>query len=398
LGGFTDPAIFLLGGGALAGSDGNDLALSAGRVISGDFSGGAEAKKSTSQSMAIAKGITGVPSVGDNSPIEAFDSVINYNPASSGGAAVTWPELRAHDLDIEVSSGSATNVYGITARSRIRAAGSVGTYTGYYSQPFNGNLATDSEGSITTYIAFHAGLSPLIIAPISGTIGDYTGLLLDDVDANYTVSGDRVAIDIPHVDFPIRMGETVKQSISVANANTGSLQINGAFAQGGAFDAGSSIDLTALVTPVVSGAFYSNPAISMFTTHAGSNSSGMSIIGVVVNSIISGTQASALERTGLVVTTSSDSNASNNVFGMVVNNLDTTTPKYNYGISIQGVRNSTTTSAAIGISGSNVANCIAFDAQDSASTSDASAKIYWNGTNLVVWTAAGGEENISSNP
>jgi len=363
--------------GVVGGSDNGSLAVAGTKRTTGDYSG-TNQKSTGNQFVNVVESLTGVPS--DNiSPLEACDFVIDYNP----GSALTWTDARGQDIDLQTSTGTITNLAGSTARCRFLTGSTITTFTGY--QSVGPNLGgANTAGTLTNYVGFHAGFDPRITSPISGSVVNSTGVLIDKADGtNINPSGTELAIDITDVNFPIRLGSTNKQEIG-ANGATGQLNIDTTFVQSGAFDAGGGLAFTADITTVTS-AFYSTPSLLFTTTYNDSNSPNSSVVSSKFQSNISGASNACLARIGLSVVVQNQSKPTQHVKALEIINSDTsTTNKYKYGLFVTSqTATASIDDAAIAIGGTGLQNGIAFDAKDGASSASAGAYIHWDGTDLL---------------
>ncbi|MCH9737104.1 MAG: hypothetical protein K0U78_21560 [Actinomycetia bacterium] len=190
---FTDAEILIatVGAGVSAVSTNGGLAFTAfRRDTDSDYSGSAEHKLTGSQAICSITELHGVPTVGIASPFEAFDAVIDYDPARDTGSPLTWSECRNMDLDTRVASGGIAWSMGAASRLRVSAGANVDVHAGFISMGFNGNTTADSEGTIGEYIGFHASQDPRIVAPITGSVTDWLCFRADMPDANMTITND----------------------------------------------------------------------------------------------------------------------------------------------------------------------------------------------------------------
>jgi len=364
--------------GVMGGSDNGSLAVAGIKYTTGDYSG-TNQKSTGNQFVNAIASLTGVPTDAI-SPLEACDFIIDYNP----GSALTWPDGRGQDIDLSVTTGTITDLAGATARCRFKTSGTITTFTGF--QSVGPNLGgADTAGTLTNYVGFHAGFDPRISAPISGSVVNYTGIKIDKADGtNINPSGTELAIDITDDGLPIRLGSTVKQEISSDGA-TGQLNINAEFSQSGAFDAGNCLNFQGEMTTVAS-AFYSSPLLAFTTTWNDSNSPNSSIVASRFSSAISGAANACLARTGLLVSVTNPSNATQHIKVIDVLNQDasSSTANYKYGIFVNSqTATATVDNAAIAMEGTGLQNGVAFGANDGASSASAGAYIHWDGTDLL---------------
>jgi hypothetical protein len=312
-----------------------------------------------------------------------------YDPLD-GGTHGIMEEIRGIDFDVIATSGTINNLNAQTVRLRGTAGATVTNLRGLY---VLGPNKDDFECDLTNMIGVHVGFDSRATAPIGGTLSNYTGLLIDGPDTNHPVATTALAIDIPAIDLPIRLGTTNKATIENVS-ELGSLSITSNFAQVGAFDSATPIKLAATVA-MAAGSFYSVPAMNFTVNHDASlqtaDYSG-TITGFALRSNIDvGTiGAGPLRRVGLVIDVLDEDYAQQHSIGINIRNTadGTTNTKYNYGILIDTTAaSSNIDKAALGLTGVGDGNGIVFDAPSTLDSNIAPAKIWWDGTDLLCTVA-----------